>query len=68
MSSPGNEVNNSLQKLTNLVYLLAERCSSDDQSRTAITLMQAEIAHLAVLFRKQAVAAAPERAQEKRLA
>lgn len=62
----GNEVNNSLQKLTNLVYLLTERCSGDDQSRTTLTLMQAELAHLSVLVRKHVPGTGSERRTEPR--
>lgn len=68
MTSPGNELNNSLQKLTNLVYLLTERCSVDDQSRTALTLMQAEVAHLTVLVRKQVAVGASDKRTEERSA
>lgn len=64
VGTAGNEVNNSLQKLTNLVYLLTERCSGDDQSRTTLTLMQAELAHLSVLVRKQVSTSVPERRSE----
>ncbi len=65
-TTPANELNNSLQKLTNLVYLLTERCKGDDQARTALTLMQAELAHLSVLVRKQGSAGPlPERRTER---
>lgn len=65
VTTPANELNNSLQKLTNLVYLLTERCSGDDQSRTALTLMQAELAHLSVLVRKHSAGPLPERRTER---
>jgi hypothetical protein len=63
-SDPGNDVNNSLQKLTNLVYLLTEQCRADEQSRTTLTLMQAELAHLSVLVRRNETMRTVERRPE----
>jgi hypothetical protein len=63
-SNPRNQVNDSLQKLTNLAYLLAEQCRIDEQSRTILTLLQAELAHLSVLVRKDGNARTVERRPE----
>lgn len=60
-SIPRNQVNDSLQKLTNLAYILAEECRIDEQSRTVLTLLQAELAHLSVLVRKDGDARTVER-------
>lgn len=47
-----SEFNNSLQKLTNLVYLLARDTTGEDDKRTVLVLLQSEVAHLSVLARK----------------
>lgn len=47
-----SDFNNSLQKLTNLVYLLMRETTAEEDKRTALVLMQAEVAHLAVLARR----------------
>lgn len=47
-----SEFNNSLQKLTNLVYLLARDTTDERDKRTTLVLLQSEVAHLAVLARR----------------
>lgn len=49
--SAREKVANSLQALTNLVYLLVRDSMDEQEKRTTLTLMQAELAHLTVLIR-----------------
>ncbi|HYH00463.1 MAG TPA: hypothetical protein VD837_15120 [Terriglobales bacterium] len=47
-----SDLNNSLQKLTNLVYLLSREAMDEEEKRTMLTLIQSEVAHLSVLSRR----------------
>lgn len=47
-----SDFNNSLQKLTNLVYLLARETTAEEDKHTALVLLQSEVAHLSVLARR----------------
>ncbi len=49
------EFNNCLQKLTNLVYLLARDTTHEQDKQTALVLIQSEVAHLAVLARRAGI-------------
>ncbi len=59
LNDPANRVkgefNNSLQKLTNLVYLLSRETTDEREKRTALILVQSEVAHLAVLARQAGI-------------
>lgn len=52
-----SDFNNSLQKLTNLVYLLARESTDEQDKKTALVLVQSEVAHLAVLARQAGLTA-----------
>ena len=50
-SGQRSDIMQSMQALTNLVYLLSRDSGGDEQRRTTLTLLQAEVARLNVLLR-----------------